>query len=99
VDLGPLDARHSSPAHRYPAAGTADALVSLWHVPVVPGGERARVRWDDRRYPYLVSVHWSGGGPPLLLVEQRDHKASAVLVADLEKGTTSVLDEVSDDAG
>ena len=23
--------------HRYPAAGTADALVSLWHLPVVPG--------------------------------------------------------------
>jgi dipeptidyl-peptidase-4 len=56
------------------------------------------VRWDDRRYPYLVSVHWSGGGPPLLMVEQRDHKASAVLVADLEQGTTSVLAEVSDDA-
>jgi dipeptidyl-peptidase-4 len=84
--------------HRYPAAGTADALVSLWHLPVVPGGQRARVRWDDRRYPYLVSVHWSGGGLPLLMVEQRDHKASAVLAADLEQGTTSVLAEVSDDA-
>ena len=91
----------SSPpqAHRYPAAGTDDALVSLWHFPVVPeGGARAQLRWDDRRYPYLVSVHWSGGGPPLLLVEQRDHKACAVLSADLGKGTTSVVAEAADDA-
>ncbi len=85
--------------HRYPAAGTADALVTLWHLPVLPGGgERARLHWDDQRYPYLVSVHWSGGGPPLLLVEQRDHKASAVLAADIDHGTTSVLAEVTDDA-
>jgi dipeptidyl-peptidase-4 len=86
-------------AHRYPAAGTADALVSLWHLPVVPeGGGRAQVGWDDRRYPYLVSVHWSGGGPPLLLVEQRDHKACAVLSADVQQGTTSVVAEAVDDA-
>jgi dipeptidyl-peptidase-4 len=57
-----------------------------------------QVRWDDRRYPYLVEVHWSGGGPPLLLVEQRDHKACAVLSADVEQGTTSVVAEVVDDA-
>ena len=70
-------------AHRYPAAGTADALVSLWHVEAVPGGGRRRpVRWDDERYPYLVAVHWSRSGPPLLLVEQRDHKACAVLAID-----------------
>ncbi len=86
-------------AHRYPAAGTADARVSLWHLPVVPeSGGRAQVRWDDRRYPYLVSVHWNVGGPPLLLVEQRDHKACAVLSADVQQGTTSVLAEEVDDA-
>jgi dipeptidyl-peptidase-4 len=85
-------------AHRYPAAGTADALVSLWHLPVAPGaGERTEVRWDAGRYPYLVSVCWSSGGPPLLLVEQRDHKACAVLSADVRQGTTSVVAEASDD--
>jgi dipeptidyl-peptidase-4 len=87
-------------AHRYPAAGTADALVSLWHLPVAPdkGDDRVRVGWDAERYPYLVSVHWSAGGPPLLLVEQRDHKACAVLSADVHDGATSVVAEGSDDA-
>lgn len=73
-------------AHRYPAAGTADAVVTLWHTQAAPGGSDLRqVRWDEARYPYLVSVHWSEYGAPLLLVEQRDHKACAVLAVDLER--------------
>ena len=54
--------------------------------------------WDAERYPYLVDVHWSRWGPPLLLVEQRDHKACAVLSVDLAGGTTSQLVEASDAA-
>ena len=70
--------------HRYPAAGTADALVSLWYMEVSPkGGRRGQVTWDSSRFPYLVAVHWSRWGPPLLLVEQRDHKAAAVLAVDV----------------
>jgi dipeptidyl-peptidase 4 len=73
--------------HRYPAAGTDDALVSLWHLEATPGGGRPRsVSWDNDRFPYLVAVHWSPWGPPLLLVEQRDHKSAAVLAVDLEGG-------------
>ncbi|HXW81393.1 MAG TPA: DPP IV N-terminal domain-containing protein, partial [Acidimicrobiales bacterium] len=73
-------------AHRYPAAGEADAVVSLWHIELSArdaaapeGGRRQQVSWDCERYPYMVAVHWSRSGPPLLLVEQRDHKACAVL--------------------
>ena len=84
-------------SHRYPLAGTADALVTLWHLGIGPGGGRRRqVHWDNERYPYLASVHWSSSGAPLLLVEQRDHTACAVLVADLEQGTTSVMVEAKD---
>jgi dipeptidyl-peptidase-4 len=89
-------------SHRYPAAGTADALVSLWYMEVSAyGGRRGQVTWDSSRFPYLVAVHWSGWGPPLLLVEQRDHKAAAVLAVDVpERGDapTSTLLEVSDAA-
>ncbi len=93
VDNGPVatwwTADPSQPAdsprpHRYPAAGTEDALVSLWHLEAVPGGgQRRPVFWDYERFPYLVAVHWSRWGVPLLLVEQRDHKACAVLGVDL----------------
>jgi dipeptidyl-peptidase 4 len=85
--------------HYFPLAGTADALVSLWHLEPSPGGSRrSEVSWDAERYPYLVDVHWSRWGPPLLLVEQRDHKACAVLGVDLVEGTTSQLVEASDAA-
>jgi dipeptidyl-peptidase-4 len=84
--------------HYFPLAGTADALVSLWHLESsAGGGHRAQVLWDSERYPYLVDVHWSRWGPPLLLVEQRDHKACAVLSVDLAAGTTSDLVEASSD--
>jgi dipeptidyl-peptidase-4 len=106
ADNGPVGTWwHSDPAtpaqapqpHRYPVAGGPDAVVSLWHLQAVPGGhQRRQVNWDSTRYPYLVDVHWSPSGPPLLLVEQRDHKASAVLVADLADGTTSHVVDDSD---
>lgn len=85
--------------HYFPLAGTADALVSLWHLEASPGGgRRNQVLWDAERYPYLVDVHWSRWGAPLLLVEQRDHKACAVLSVDLAEGTTSQLVVASDAA-
>ncbi|HUC14386.1 MAG TPA: prolyl oligopeptidase family serine peptidase, partial [Acidimicrobiales bacterium] len=85
--------------HRFPLAGTADARVSLWHLQASPGGgHRTQVLWDAERYPYLVDVHWSRFGPPLLLVEQRDHRACAVLRVDLAQGVTSRLVEASDAA-
>lgn len=86
--------------HTFPVAGSDDAVVSLWHLPVGPagGGERCQVQWDAGRYPYLAVVHWGTGGPPLLLVEQRDHKACAVLAADLSTGTTSAVAVATDGA-
>jgi dipeptidyl-peptidase-4 len=85
--------------HRYPAAGTADAEVSLWHLTVGDDeGEAVQLRWDRDRYPYLVSVRWAGEHPPLLVVEQRDHHASAVLAADVVTGDTTVLAEDQDPA-
>lgn len=84
---------------RYPVAGSADALVSLWQVQASPdAGNPNEVRWDRGRYPYLVSVHWSEHGPPLLVVEQRDHKACAVLAVDLPSGATRQLVSTSDPA-
>jgi dipeptidyl-peptidase 4 len=85
--------------HYFPLAGTADSVVSLWHLQASPGGaHRTQVLWDAERYPYLVDVHWSRSGPPLLLVEQRDHQACAVLSVDLAGGVTSRLVEASDAA-
>ena len=43
----------------YPAAGTANADVSLLFARL--DGSQAEVRWDRAEFPYLVTVSWAGG--------------------------------------
>jgi dipeptidyl-peptidase-4 len=69
---------------RYPAAGTANALVTLWLLGL--DGERREIAWDRQRFPYLVHVGWSSGHPPLLAVMSRDQRTMAVLTADVLTG-------------
>ncbi|EWM12428.1 prolyl oligopeptidase family serine peptidase [Kutzneria sp. 744] len=78
----------------YPAAGTANADVSL----AVLGldGSRVDVQWDRVAFPYLATAHWSAGGAPLLLVQSRDQRTQRVLALDPATGATSVLHEDSD---
>lgn len=73
--------------HRYPAAGTTNADVSLWVVDAV-GGERTEVVWDRERDEYLAHVGW-GGDPLTLLVQPRDQRTARVLTADPATGRTS----------
>jgi dipeptidyl-peptidase-4 len=82
-------------AVRYPAAGTANAAVTLWWLGLA--GDRREIRWDRERYPYLARVSWTPAGPPLLAVVSRDQRAVAVLRAD-DDGTTSLLCEDTDEA-
>ncbi|UNS98778.1 prolyl oligopeptidase family serine peptidase [Streptomyces tubbatahanensis] len=72
----------------YPAAGTANAEVTLHLLGL--DGTRRQVGWDRERYPYLARVHWSAAGSPLLLVHSRDQRAAAYLSVDVETGETSV---------
>jgi dipeptidyl-peptidase-4 len=91
-------------AHRYPVAGSEDAALTLWALDVAGqgaggrSGRRTQVRWPADVYPYLVTVHWSRHGPPLLVVERRDHKACAVLAVDVSTGTTKAVAEMADEA-
>ena len=68
---------------RYPAAGTPNADVQLWLVPVDgrprPGIE---VSWDRAAFPYLASVDWSAGLPLTVTVQSRDQRRLAVLAVD-----------------
>ncbi len=83
-------------AVRYPAAGTADVDVTLWHVQL--DGSRQEVVWDRERSPYLGRVHWSAGGPPLLAVVSRDQREIRTLAVDVETGETAELAVDSDPA-
>lgn len=81
-------------AHRYPAAGTHDAAVDLHRVGL--DGGSSPVCWDRAAFPYLVAVTWTSSGPPLLLVESRDHHRSRVLRVD--GGTTEAVAGSDDEA-
>ncbi|HLI23512.1 MAG TPA: prolyl oligopeptidase family serine peptidase [Acidimicrobiales bacterium] len=99
VDVSPVDTWWISDpahpgrapvAHRYPAAGTADAVVTLHRLDL--DGTRHPLEWDRDAFPYLVDVAWPDGCPPRLVVKSRDHRRLVVVAS--EDGT--VLGEISD---
>jgi dipeptidyl-peptidase-4 len=73
--------------HRYPAAGTANAVVTA-HV-LDLGGGRVDVDWDRQHYEYVVDGGWDEDGP-WLAVQSRDQREVALL-AVAGDGQTSVL--------
>jgi dipeptidyl-peptidase 4 len=81
--------------HRYPAAGTDNADVSLWLLRI--GGERVEVSWDHEAYPYLTRVSWSSYGDPVVQVTSRDQKRSQILTVNPSTGQAAPLRELSDD--
>lgn len=104
-DDSPLDRWHiADPEHPerepvvqpYPAAGTANAAVSLWHIAL--DGTRIEISWDHQRFEYLGRVSWNSHGAPLLQVLSRDQRTSQVLSVDIETGETTVLRTLTDDA-
>ena len=80
--------------HRYPMAGTPNALVTAWLVGL--DGRHTPVPWDLEAYEYLAAVHWSAHGQPLLQVLSRRQDRAAVLAVDPETGATTVLREQVD---
>ena len=79
----------------YPAAGTANADVSLLFARL--DGSQAEVRWDRAEFPYLVTVSWSGNAAePLLVVQSRDQRRMRLLQADPASGETTLIREDTD---
>ncbi|EFQ82778.1 peptidase, S9A/B/C family, catalytic domain protein [Aeromicrobium marinum DSM 15272] len=80
---------------RYPAAGTPNAAVSLWHVSL--DGDRRQVQWDHVAFEYLARVSWTEHGDPVVQVLSRDQRRSQVLAIDPADDSTRVLRDLSDD--
>ena len=104
VDDGPVEqwwiadpAHPEIPArpHRYPAAGRANAEVSLWLVPV-DGGPRVEVDWDRAAFPYLARVTVPASGLPLVSLLSRDQGRQAILEVDPATGEARPMRERSD---
>ena len=80
----------------YPAAGTANAEVSLLLARLDSTGTVMRVETDREAFPYLVTVCWQRGHDPLVVVQSRDQRRMRILSVDPEDGTTEVLREDTD---
>ena len=91
----PADPERAPRAVRYPAAGTANADVTL-HV-LRLDGTRTEVTWDRSAYEYLAAAEWDSQGP-LLSVQSRDQRTVMVLAADAGTGQTTLLHTERDDA-
>jgi len=106
VDETPVQRWHiSDPANpdrvpaevAYPAAGTANADVSL--VLADLAGRLTPVQWDRAAFPYLVTVCWDntgGAADPLIVVQSRDQRRMQILAADRVTGATMLLREDTD---
>ncbi len=83
-------ARPDQPATavRYPAAGTPNAIVSLFVTSL--NGRVTPVEWDLQAFPYLVTAEWSAGDP-LVVVLSRDQREMRVLDVDPATGTAAVI--------
>ncbi|MFG1961850.1 prolyl oligopeptidase family serine peptidase [Nonomuraea sp. NPDC049028] len=79
----------------YPAAGTANAEVTL-HVLDLDGGS-VEVCWDRAAYEYVATAGWDAHGP-LIGVQSRDQRTLLVLAADPDTGRTKPLHEQRDAA-
>ena len=96
TDTGPVDRWHiAAPVAperapttvRYPAAGTANADVSLWLVDL--DGERVEVSWDRQGYEYLARVVWADDHDPVIAVQSRDQRTVLIMDVDPVTGATT----------
>ncbi len=91
----PANPDHPPREQRYPAAGTNNAIVSLWHVDLT-NDTRTQVMWDREKFEYLARVSWSMGQRPIIQVLSRDQKVSHVLDVEPESGETTLVRDLQD---
>ena len=82
-------------SQRYPAAGAANAEVSLWLVDLDGGTDRVDLPEDAE---YLASVSWSERGDPVAGVLDRAQQTISWWAIDPDTGSTEQIRSVSDDA-
>lgn len=90
----PVDPARAPRPHRYPAAGTPNAEVSL-HLVDLDGASR-EITWDHETFCYLADVHWSAYGDPLVVLLDRTQGQRLVLAVDPETAETRVVAEHKD---
>lgn len=81
----------------YPAAGTANADVTLWLADADGAAPLMAVNWDVKAFEYVTAAGWDAAGP-YAAVQSRDQRHVLVLGVDPDTGATTVLAEQRDHA-
>ena len=79
--------------HRYPHAGATNPSVSLV-VHHVDSGTDIDVRFDAATYEYLVAVHWSEHGAPLVQLANREQTTFTTFALDINTGVLSEFERI-----
>ncbi len=83
---------------RYPAAGTANAIVELHHIDRADPTRSVPIDWsDDGRFEYLVDVIWDRDHPPLVVRQTRDQRLVDIAVVELSSGSVTSQHSIRDD--
>jgi dipeptidyl-peptidase-4 len=93
----PADPAQPPAEIRYPAAGTANAEVSLWIARAGHSAGLTPVPWDSAAFEYLTAAGWDDAGPYAAVLD-RAQQHGAVLGIDPASGAVSVLAEQRDSA-
>jgi dipeptidyl-peptidase 4 len=79
-------------SHRYPSAGTQNAVVELWLIH--PDGTAHQLDRDQQAWPYVASVHVQHG--TIVSYLSRDQKAMRIDVIDAHTGAAQTLRTLTD---
>ena len=91
----PAHPERASVTHRYPAAGTNNALLSL-AVFCVSDGTRIDITWSHDDFPYLVDAQWTAIGITLTLLD-RPQRHLRIVDAAADSGQLTSLHDVHED--
>ncbi len=90
----PAHPERTPAVHRYPAAGTPNAIVTLAILGL--DGSRTPVAWDSTALPYLVDAYWTDTALHLLLMN-RAQTAQQLVRVDPATGASTTVSETHSD--
>lgn len=83
--------------YAYPRAGKPNAITNFGIIST-NGGMQTWIEWDQKKFPYVATVHWEENGQPTMYVLDRAQRTGELLAIDDKTGKTHPLLTEKDDA-
>jgi len=83
--------------YAYPRAGKPNAITNFGVIST-NGGSATWIEWDQKKFPYVATVHWEENGQPTMYVLDRAQRTGELLAIDDKTGKTHPLLTEKDEA-